>query len=407
MSNILNELIQESTVSANIDLGRPQLLALTRAVNELIYTDLVAIQKTKTPIATLLGMRYKNRDGEMTFRTPATYGGLYGDRSKVTLELSSNLLSFAKDDVFKYQSVVYQAIEAVNLQDLGGGDDIDKQLALALMINKVRIMSDAGETGTMEYIEPSESMLTINRWKIEAKTRKLKSEVSHEFIQDLKANGLDADNVIRQMLAHEIADEINRDVMQKLQTVSIRHVSPTTASGIYFAGGSTDDPIKGRTLYRIVAEMARQLQSETSFDATYVLCSPRVAGLLTSSGWLKGDPTMRRLYAGTLTDGLKVYVDTVSRFDYLVVGTKQTMDELESIGSLFYTPYVEQDDVGFTIVNSPEDLQPRYMCMARYGLSVNPYTTSTENEQINAGDNWNELAGKSKYSRFVGVVFGS
>lgn len=405
MSNIIDELIAE-TSSGDVETGRPQLLALTRAVNALIFSDLVAIQKTSQPIATLFGMRYMNRDGDMTFRTPATYGGQYGDRSAVTTELSAAKTSFAKDDVFKYQKVIYQAIEAIDITTLGGGDDIDKQLSIALMLNKVRIVSDAGELSTMEYLEPSNSDFKIDRWKVEVRSRKLKTEITMELVQDLAAQGFDASGIVRQMLAHELADEINRDVMHKLQTVSIRHDSPNTTNGIYYAGGAADDPSKGRTLYRIVSEMARAVQAETSYESTYVLCSPRVAGLLASSGWLKGDPNMNNLFVGTLIDGLKVYVDAVSRFDYAVVGTKQSRGGMENVGSLFYTPYVDSDEVGaFTVVNSTEDLQPRVMGMTRYGLSVNPYTTSTEGEQINAGDNWNELAGKSRYSRFVGVLF--
>lgn len=405
MSNIINQLLQESSTS-DVAQARPQLLALTRAINALIYLDLVAIQKTKTPIATLFGMRYLNRDGDMTFRTPATYGGKYGDRASVTSELTDSNKTFAQDEVFKYQKVIYQAISAVDFANLGGGEDIDVQLSLALMLNKVRIVSDAGEVAEMEYVEPSESKLSIDRWKLEVKTRKLKSEVTHEFLQDITASGLDGEEIIRTMLATEVADEINRDIMHKLQTVSVRHQTSGVDSGIFYAGSAADDPTKGRTLYRIVCEMARAIHAETAFEATYVLCSPKVAALLSSSGWLKGDPNMRKLYTGTLTDGLRVYVDAVSRFDYVIVGTKQTSGDLDNVGSLFYAPYVEPDDVGSLVsVTTGADMQLRYMNMSRYALSVNPYTTSDPSGQIHEGDDWNKLAGLSKYSRFVGVVF--
>ncbi|MGL5305195.1 MAG: hypothetical protein ACRC9Y_03205 [Aeromonas veronii] len=408
MSNILNELIQESTSAGNIELPRPQLVALTRAVNALIFTDLVASQETKSPISTLFGVRYMNADGEMTFRTPATYGGKYGDRSGIDSELSAANTSFAKEDVFKYQNVVYQALEAVNISDLGGGDDIDKQLAIALMLNKVRIISDAAEVSENEYVEPSEANLKIDRWKIEARTRKLKSSVTNEFLQDITASGFDGESVIRDMLATELSDEINKDIMHKLQTVSVRHETAGIDAGIYYAGSASDDPTKGRTLYRIVCEMARAVHSDTAFEATYVLCSARVAALLSSSGWIKGDQNMKNLYTGILVDGLKVYVDAVSKFDYVIVGTKQTKGDLENVGSLFYTPYVEVDGVNssLTTVVDPKSLQPSFMTMTRYGLSVNPYTTKDGDEtQIHQGDDWNALAGKSKYSRFVGVVF--
>lgn len=407
MTQILNELIQESSVTGAADMGRPQLLAMTHAVNALIYADLVATQSTSKSIATLFGLRYLNRDGDMSFRAPATYGGTYGDRALVDKELTADNTAFAKGDVFKFDKVIYQAIDDINMTDMGGGDDILVQLSLALMLNKVRIVSDAGETGEMEFAQPSESKLALDRWKVELRTRKLKSEVTHEFIQDIKANGFDGEKMIRDMLATEIAEEINRDVMQKLQTVSTRHNTDTTKNGIYYAGGTTDDPAKGRTMYRIVCEMARAVHSETSFEASYVLCSPRVAALLSSSGWMKGDTNMANLYSGVLSDGLKVYVDPVTRFDYVIVGTKQNTGDMENVGSLFYSPYTATDGAGqFTFAHAVEDLQPRIMAMTRYGLSVNPYTTEGEDtEQVYAGDDWNSLAGKSKYSRFCGVVF--
>lgn len=408
MSTYMNTLIHESTNAGDIDAGRPSLVALTHAVNALIYTDLVAIQPSQSPIANLLGLRYLNRDGDMSFRSMATYAGKYGDRTVVTDELSATKSSFAKDDVFKYEKVIYQAIVAVNLPDLGGGDDLSLQLNIALMMNKIRIVSDAGELGEMEYIDPSESNLSIDKWKIELKTRKLKTEVTNEFLQDVQANGINGDGLIRSLLATELSEEINRDIIQKLQTVSMRHESTNTQAGIYYAGGAADDPAKGRTLYRIVCEMSRQVHAETSYEATYVVCTPKVAALLSSSGWIKGDPVMDNLYTGTLVDGLKVYVDPVSRFDYVVVGTKQQMDTVDMVGSLFYSPYAAQDGVGsMTVINSVENLQPKYMTMARYALSVNPYTIADaeDTKQIYPGDDWNSLAGKSKYSRFTGVIF--
>lgn len=407
-NNILTELLHESTTVDAVANPRPQLVALTRAINALIYKDLVATQATKSPISTLFGVRYLNQSNEMTFRTPATYGGMYGDRADVTLELSVGNTKFNGGDVFKYQNVIYQAISDVDLADFGGGDDIDAQLGISQMLNKVRIMSDAGKTSDMEYIEPSEASLKIDRWKIEARTRKLKSSVTEEFLKDITASGFNGEDVIRDMLAVEISDEINKDIMHKLQTVSTRHESAGLEHGIYSAASASDDPTKGRTLYRIVCEMARAIHADTAFEATYVLCSPKVAALLSSSGWLKGDTQMKNLYTGVLVDGLRVYVDPVSKFDYVIVGTKQSSGDLENVGSLFYTPYLEVDDVGASMIQTldPKSLQPNYMTMTRYGLSVNPYTTKDgDNEQIHQGDDWNSVAGKSKYSRFCGVVF--
>ncbi|MDP1183658.1 capsid vertex protein, partial [Klebsiella pneumoniae] len=65
MSKIQN-LLRESTTSASNSQGRPELLALTRAVNALIYTDMVAIQPTSQPTATLFGIRYISPTDKIT-----------------------------------------------------------------------------------------------------------------------------------------------------------------------------------------------------------------------------------------------------------------------------------------------------------------------------------------------------
>ena len=46
------------TETINVANTRPDLVSLTRAVNNLIYGELVAIQETNLPTATLFGVRY-------------------------------------------------------------------------------------------------------------------------------------------------------------------------------------------------------------------------------------------------------------------------------------------------------------------------------------------------------------
>ena len=40
----------------------------------------------------------------------------------------------------------------------------------------------------------------------------------------------------------------------------------------------------------------------------------------------------------------------------------------------------------------------------RYGLSVNPYTVDQDSDRLIKGDDWSNLAGKSKLSQIVGVI---
>lgn len=393
-------------MAGDVQNGRPSLLAITRAVNALIYTDLVATQPTTQPKATLFGLRYLNPDNNISFETPSTYAGRYGDRSDIT-ELS-NSSKFEKGDIFKFETVVYQAAAAVNIST-ENGSDLKSKLMISMMKANVRIVSDAADTS---YHETGDNIQEVNfsldRWAVDTRTRKFKTLITNELIQDLNANGLDASSVIEDLLSTTLSEEINKDIMQKLQTVSKRFISQHTTDGILDLSGISDDPIHGRTVYRIVSEMAYEILSDTTFEATYVLCTPKIAALLSASGWMKGDPSMVNLYAGVLANGIKVYIDGVSEMEYMVVGTKQATDEFEKIGSLFYSPFIDIDSIGsFNFALDPSDMQPRIMAMSRYALSVNPYTVQDEKsdrEQIVNGDAWIDLATKSKYSRFVGVL---
>lgn len=284
---MIYDLIRESTSTGDLQQGRPSLLALTRAVNALVYKDLVAIQETTQPKATIFGIRYLDGEGNLPFVTPATYSGRYSKRDGLD-ELSSAKKNFAKGDIFKYQQVVYQAIEAVDI-DKEDGVDLGDKLFTALMVNKVRMVSDAAEVDYYETNDVQEINFKLDRWAIDTKTRKLKSLVTQELLQDLNANGLKGDDVVKDLLATMISGEVNKDVMQKLQTVSKRHISEISPNGIVHLAGVSDDPAQARAMYRMVSEMAYSIVGETTFEATYVLCSPKIAGLLSASGWMKGE----------------------------------------------------------------------------------------------------------------------
>jgi hypothetical protein len=401
----IDSLVMESTLTGNVAQGRPQLLSVTRAVNALIYKDLVAIQKTELPSATLYGLRYLNEAGDMTFVTQATYAGQYGDRTAIT-KITEASSSVKTGDIFVYGTDVFEAILDSNIMD-ENGDTLTDKVHVCLMKNIIRLASDAA---VVDYHERGDKIqeidFSLDRWTVDTRTRKYKTQVTDELISNLNSNQLDGSAIVYDMLATTISEEINKDIVQKLQTVSKRHVSAITPEGILDVTALADDPTQSRQVYRIVSDMAYGILGETTFESTYVLCTPNIAALLSASGWMRGDPNMVNLYAGVLTNGIKVYIDSNTKFDYIVVGTTQESNELEKIGSLFYSPYVDVDEAGtYQVVVDPSDMQSRYTATARYGLSTNPYSATDDTEnQLYDGDDWINLAGKSKYSRFVGLV---
>ena len=218
----INELLRESTVTNSIQYGRPNLVALTRATTKLVYTDIVAEQRTTQPVAALYGVKYETPDDELSFKTGATYGGAASasDRDSIE-EITSATQPVTAGTLYKYNNVVYKALESGALN----GATIDEALSEALITLKLRFYSEAAETAKFESnnVEISSANFTVNKWNARVKTRKLKTSLTVELAQDLEANGFDANMFLEDLLATTMADEINKDVLQSLITVSKRY----------------------------------------------------------------------------------------------------------------------------------------------------------------------------------------
>ena len=403
--NTIQKLLSESTQSSASVEGRPTLVNLTRAVNDLIYEDLVAKQRTDKPQAALYGLRYKNPNDVMTFTTPATYAGKYGSRASINA--ITETMQLVKGAPYKDASdVVYVCLEAVDMNS-AEGTTLAQKINILIMRSKLRIASEVAPVNYSSTQEIQDASFRLDLWKVDTGTRKFRTGVTHELIQDINANGLNGRNIVEDMLATTISEEINKDIMQTLQTVSIRHRTPATPEGIADLTNIQDDPQAGRFIYRLIQTMSARILSDTSFSATYVLASAAVVGYLFSSGWMRKDPS-KPLAAGVLNSGLHVYEDSVTLYDYFLVGTKHKADDIDDkVGSLYYVPFQDVDDAGAFLFNvDPHALQPQIMCKARYALSVNPYTVKANQaaKEVIVGDDWSNLADRSKYSRFIGVV---
>lgn len=403
MTQIFTELLRESTSSVANQTARPQLLALTRAVNNLIFSDLVAIQPTEQPISALFGLRYLNRDGKMTYRTAATYGGAAGSRENV--EEFNQEKSYTIGEFFVFDDVVYEVIADGQV----GPDLPTKQEAIfkGVMANKIRFFSDCAP---VEYFEDSNTEIAstdfdFDKWQVKVGSRKLKTSFTTELMQDLEANQMNSENAVLDLLATVASEEINKDIIQKLITVSTRYkVKSITPDGVLSLVNVQEAPAQARELYRYACEMSNHMLRNSSFSGTYVLASSRVVGLLQASGWM--EETDNALSEGRLRCGLEVYADTVTPFDYMIVGCKHMVGDMESVGSLFYAPYTEADGAGaYKSIIDPNSFQHKVAIMNRYALSVNPYTVKQDQDmsQVINGDEWGKLAGRSEMSFMLGI----
>lgn len=415
----INELLRESTTTSSNLIGRPNLVALTRATTKLIYTDLVATQRTKQPVAALYGIKYLNPNGDLTFNTGATYAGQIGAPERESIEelTMANKDSFNKDDMFKYQNVVFKVLKDAPFTDTAETDEFGL-VSEAVAANNIRMLSDAAVTEKFEGLDSdpiTEASFKIDKWQTQVKSRKLKTDLTVELAQDLEANGFDAPELIDDLLATEMAEDINKDILQSLITVSSRFkVTGVSDKGVLDLTKQDSAPEQGRTLYRFICEMNSAVQRNTSYSGTYAVASTRCAAVLAASGWLtqKNDGSIPENAYGMLNNGLPLYCDTNSPVDYVIVGVKAEFGGKETVGSLFYAPYTEGLDLddpehvgAFKVIVDPASLQPSVALLVRYALSVNPYTVGLDEDEarvINAAD-MDKMAGRSKMSVLLGV----
>lgn len=414
----INELLRESTTTSSNSLGRPNLVALTRATTKLIYRDIIAEQRTSQPIAALYGVKYLTPDNEFSFQTGASYGGEVGSKDRETIpELTDKAQAIAQGEYFKYQNVVYKALKASPLASTSATELADA-LQEGLVSLTCRLVPDAAHTEKFEAgdVEISNAVFQVNKWNAPVKSRKLKTALTVELAQDMESNGFDAPAFLEDLLATVMADEINKDVLQSLITVSKRYkVTGVSDNGIVDLSYDSA-PESARKLYEMVCEMNSEIQKTTSYSGTFVVASSRVAAMLAGSGWLKHKPEdeawLPETAYGYLINGLPVFCDVNSPLDYVIVGVKEDYGGNEVVGSIFYAPYTEgldlddQEHVGaYKVIVDPDSLQPAISLMVRYALSANPYTVAKDDKEARVIDatNMDLMAGQSNMSYLLGV----
>lgn len=415
MKNI-NKLLHESVTTSSNSLGRPSLLSYTQATNKRIFKDLVAEQKTRQPIAALFGVRVLNPDDKMTYLGGATFAGLMGKTERAAVPELSAISGYVKGDLFMFDSVVFKVLED---EPFAGTKETEKDDAVseAIAAGSIRMLSDAAPTSKFEtgYPEIAEAGFRIDKWQTEVKSRKLKTDLTVELAQDLEANGFDAPDFIENLLAIQQAEEINKDVLQSLITVSSRFkVHGVSSKGVLDLTDAqyANAQDRARTLYYYMCEMNSHVQRQTSFSGTYAVASSRCAAILAASGWVETTPETPETAYGTLKNGLPLYADVNSPCDYVIVGVNADMGKGQTVASLFYAPYVEGLDIEegeaigeFKVVVDPDSLQPTVSLLARYALSANPYTVAKNDQEariINGGD-MDQMAGQSNLSSYLGI----
>ena len=256
----------------------------------------------------------------------------------------------------------------------------------------VIVLGKVGEgiaTGTGESTTPAEMGFTVEKVSVTAKTRVLQASYTMELAQDLKAvHGLDAEAELANILSAEILGEINREVIKQVN-ITAKTGTSGTANGVITLTDDTDNG-GGRWQSERFQALAFRLEQEANQIAketrrgkgNYVICSSSVAAALSAAGSLAygsgiTDGSLAvdnagNTFAGTLKNGMKVYVDPYSTYDYATVGYKGTNSY---DAGLYYCPYVPLTQL--KAVNAGT-FQPKVGFKTRYGLVSNPFAVESD-----------------------------
>jgi len=372
-----NQMLSEAAPSNSVAGGGvvnwdPILISLVRrAMPNLIAYDLCGVQPMTGPTGLIFAMksRYGAQDGTEAFVNEADSG-------------------FS-------QGAALAAAHGADSSSLGGTDTTPADTVNDAFDFGTGLAIGAGEDfgGDATFNEMS---FSIEKATVTAKTRALKAEYTMELAQDLKAvHGLDAESELANILSGEILAEINREVVR---TINSRAKLGCQQADLANAGDfDLDVDADGRWSLEKYKGLLVQIQREANVIAletrrgkgNFILVSSDVAAILSASGMLDNTPALAAnanissdvtgtTMVGTLSGGIKVYLDPYATVNFVTVGFKGTNPY---DAGLFYAPYVP-----LTMVRAVNEatFQPKIGFKTRYGMVANPYVGGTPGDNAGA-----------------------
>jgi hypothetical protein len=360
----IQERAQINEVAANVtgthvDNWDPVLISLVRrATPALLAFDLVGVQPMTGPTGLIFAMKsaYTTQNG-----TEALF-------DEANTEFSGVAAGTANDSTNPFEG---DSSDADSVDDYTPGPGMTTAQAEAL-----------GNTGSAF----AEMAFSIDKTTVTAKSRALKAQYTIELAQDLKAvHGLSAETELANILSTEILAEMNREI---IRNINLKSVTSTLASGEFDATDAADTG-GARWLVERIKGMVFAMEKEANTIATstrrgkgnWALVSHGVAAALNAAGMM--DTTLGlsgpqnfdsdatgSLLAGTMTGGMKVYIDPYAAVDYYTIGYKGSNPY---DAGMFYCPYVP---LSMMKTIGENDFQPKIGFKTRYGLADNPFVTA-------------------------------
>lgn len=350
----------------------PVLISLIRrAAPKLIAYDICGVQPLTGPSGQVFYMRskYGKQDGAEAFFNEANTGWstIRGGNTAVLGDANLNIGTSPTGNVATYN------------------------FAGAMALAQAEAL---GSVGNAAWAEMS---MTIDKFTVNAGSRKLKAEYTHEFAQDLKAiHGLDAVKELSNILATELVAEINREIIRSVYGVAVigSPASRVTNAGVI----DLDTDTNGRWSAERWVGLHFQLELEANDLAkatrrgrgNIILCSSNVASALRAAKLLDVTEAARlqiddtgNTFAGMM-GSTKVFIDPYATSDYVVVGYK---GQSAWDSGLYYCPYTPLQQIKSL---TQDTLTPIIGFQTRYAVAQNPFgggATPIEDGKLRPGSN--------------------
>lgn len=227
-----------------------------------------------------------------------------------------------------------------------------------------------------------ELSMTVEKAQVEAKTRKLRSRWSLEVAQDLKAmHGLDLEEEMMDVLAYEITQEIDRELIEKMRNIAAGNAAAENAYDYDTLDGRWEQE-KYRNMYNLLIRKANQIAIDTRRGSgNFTVCAPSVCAAFEATSAFTVAPTPNDINTaqtgiarvGSLDGRLAVYRDTFATQNDFIVGYKGPS---EYDTGIIYLPYIQLMVSKATFEDS---FNPTVGLMSRYAIhdhifgSVNYY----------------------------------
>jgi len=407
-----------------VGVGASVMGMVRRALPNLVAFELCGVQPMSAPTSQLFALRAlygSDGTGPEAFRpdtAPNTMFSGAGSPGNPTISAADFSATIADGVVFSVggdsptnEIRYYQAIGVIDATALKSGGATDLEI--------IKVLNDpADTTASGAAVEIGEAMATsiaetqegfnsttdnawnemsfrIDKQTVAAKSRQLKAQYSIELAQDLRAvHGMDADAELNSILSNEIVVEINREIVDLINSQAqwgcAGKTAGTTSIGSFDIADENDN--KGarwageayKSILIQIEKECNEIARQTGRGAGNVMIASRnvVSALAMTDtfvsygaqgmqdGSLVTDTT-KTVFAGVLNGRIKVFIDQYALEDYITVGYKGAT-ELDA--GVFYLPYVP-----LTPLRSADsrNFQPVLGWKTRYGVGVNPFADPT------------------------------